>query len=228
VDKVMSEKDDRKELLLKMYDQMFNDIDTHILVVWQSVTVLVGAFAIFALTEKKIISLDITVSLILLLCGWLIAHIYDAGYWYNRNLAIIANIEKQYLDQSDLRSVHYYFGRHRHGNKMITHLRIQYALGVGIGLIVLAFHFLTEIWPRFSTSFHDFKVAPAMPYGMSILIALYLWNLAARCERKYKEFLKNSPGKEIDTTGIDYGEGHGFTDFWRKKFETLFWIWPPK
>ena len=224
----MSEKDDRKELLFKMYDQMFNDIDTHILVVWQSVTVLVGAFAIFALTEKKIISLDVTVSLILLLCGWLLAHIQDAGYWYNRNLAIIANIEKQYLDPSDQRAVHYYFGKHRADNKMITHLRIQYALGIGIGVIVLAFHFLTEVSPHFSTSFRDFKIAPAMPYGMTIAVALYLWNLAARCERKYEEFLENSPGKEIDTTGINYGEGHGYGDFWRNNLEMLFCIWPRK
>ena len=46
---------DRKEFLLKMYDQMFNDINTHILVVWQSVGVVVGAFAVFALVEKNII-----------------------------------------------------------------------------------------------------------------------------------------------------------------------------
>lgn len=42
----------REDLLLKMYDQMFNDINRHIMVVWQSVGVLVGAFAVFALVEK--------------------------------------------------------------------------------------------------------------------------------------------------------------------------------
>src|SRR5690348_12295057 len=90
----------REEFLMRVYDQMFNDIDTHILVVWQSVGVLVGAFAIFALTEKQVITLDVAASLIILIAAWLIGHLYDASYWYNRNLVIIANIERQFLRQS--------------------------------------------------------------------------------------------------------------------------------
>ena len=39
----------------------------HIMVVWQSVAVLIGAFAIFALVEKHIINLDVAVSIIALL-----------------------------------------------------------------------------------------------------------------------------------------------------------------
>src|SRR5229473_588490 len=95
----------RKEFLLKMYDQMFNDIDTHILVVWQSVGVLVGAFAIFALAEKQVISFDMATAMVVLLASWLLAHLQDASYWYNRNLVIIANIERQFLVESDLRSI---------------------------------------------------------------------------------------------------------------------------
>ena len=122
--------DRRDEFLVEMYRQMFNDINRHIMVVWQSVGVVVGAFAIFALVEKNIISVDIATSIIILLCGWLFAHLVDSGYWYNRNLAIIANVERQFLNKSDLRDIHYYFGKHRPNNKMITHLRIQQALGV--------------------------------------------------------------------------------------------------
>jgi hypothetical protein len=48
---------DRKKLLLKMYDQMFNDINSHGIVVWQSIGVVVGAFAIFALVEKNIVTI---------------------------------------------------------------------------------------------------------------------------------------------------------------------------
>jgi hypothetical protein len=103
----------RRDFLLAMYGQLMNDINRHIVVVWQSVGVLFGAFAVFALVEKKIVSLDIATSLILLLCAWVVAHVYDAGYWYNRNLVIIANIERQFLRPSDLREIHYYFGRHR-------------------------------------------------------------------------------------------------------------------
>ena len=114
--------DPRERLLLQMYDQMFNDINRHIMVVWQSVGVLVGAFAIFALTEKQVVTVDVAASLIVLIAGWSLAHLYDAAYWYNRNLVIIANIERQFLRQSDLRDIHYYFGAHRPTNLMITHL----------------------------------------------------------------------------------------------------------
>lgn len=84
----------RRDFLLAMYGQLMNDINRHIVVVWQSVGVLFGAFAVFALVEKQIVSLDIATSLIVILCTWVIAHVYDAGYWYNRNLVIIANIER--------------------------------------------------------------------------------------------------------------------------------------
>ena len=90
----MSMEHDRKEFLLKMYDQMFNDINTHILVVWQSVGVVVGAFAVFALVEKNIIPMDYACTLMVTLCAWLFANLYDAPYWYNRNLVIIAPILK--------------------------------------------------------------------------------------------------------------------------------------
>src|SRR5919206_2459258 len=91
----------RREFLLKMYDQMFNDINRHILTVWQSVGVLIGAFAIFALAEKGVLSTDIATTMIVLLSAWLLAHLHDSSYWYNRNLVIIGNIERQFLRQED-------------------------------------------------------------------------------------------------------------------------------
>src|SRR5438876_1465761 len=119
--------EERKEFLGRMYDQMFNDINTHILVVWQSAGVLVAAFAVLALVEKAIVSMDVATALLALIAAWLLSHLEDASYWYNRNLVIIANIERQFLRPSDIREVHYYFGKHRAVGKMIDHLRIQYA-----------------------------------------------------------------------------------------------------
>jgi hypothetical protein len=200
----------RKELLLKMYDQMFNDINTHIIVVWQSIGVLVGAFAVLALVERNIISVDIGTSLILLLCGWLFANLLDSSYWYNRNLRIIANIERQFLSKSDLREIHYYFGAHRPGNKMITHLRIQRALGVGIGLLVLLFHFSTRVFARLSTPWSNFEFQRLLPYLAVIAVLIYVVRLKRQRDRSYAEFIQNSPGRPVDTSGIIYGEGHGF------------------
>jgi hypothetical protein len=65
----------RSEFLIAMYNQMMNDINRHIVVVWQSVSVLVGAFAAWSLIEKKIISLDIAATLIVIITIWVIAHV---------------------------------------------------------------------------------------------------------------------------------------------------------
>ncbi len=190
-----------------MYGQLMNDINRHIVVVWQSVGVLFGAFAIFALVEKKVVSLDIASSLILLLCAWLIAHVYDAGYWYNRNLVIIANIERQFLRPSDLREIHYYFGRHRRAGALITHLEIQLFLAIGVGLLVLALHFFTVVLPVWQKA----KEGTGLTYlpWVTALAGIFVWWWSRKkASDRYTNFLKNSPGKEIDDAGISHGTGH--------------------
>lgn len=124
----------------------------------------VGAFAVFGLVEKSIISIDIAVSLIVLLAGWLLAHLYDASYWYNRNLVIISNIERQFLQREDLKSIHYYFGKHRSRTSMLTHLKIQYFLGVSIGLLLTGFHFVTRVVPEIGGSRSSFEMQRILPY----------------------------------------------------------------
>lgn len=208
----MSEPDRRDQLLLKMYDQMFSDINRHILVVWQSVGVLVGAFAIFALTEKRIITIDVATALVVLLAAWLVAHLYDAAYWYNRNLTIIANIERQFLVKDDLKLVHYYFGKHRPNNPMLTHLKIQYALAVGLVAIVLGWHFLAQVVPGFGAPWATFDPLRAVPYATTIAAVGYLARLRRQRNKSYTEFVTNSPGMNVDVAGIQYGVGHGFPD----------------
>jgi hypothetical protein len=197
----------RRDFLLAVYGQLMNDINRHIVVVWQSVGVLFGAFAVFALVEKQIISLDIATSLIIILCAWVIAHVYDAGYWYNRNLVIIANIERQFLKPSDLRDIHYYFGRHRKTGALITHLEIQMYLAIGVALLVLATHFFTDVLPVWQ------KTKPGtgltyLPWAAAV-IGLGFWAWSKRkFATRYDTFLANSPGKEIDDSGINHGPGH--------------------
>lgn len=202
----------RDELLLKMYDQMFSDINRHIMVVWQSVGTLVGALAIFALTEKGLIPIDVASALILLICVWLLSHLSDASYWYNRNLAIISNIERQFLVKEDLHDIHYYFGKHRPDNKMITHLRIQYALGVAIALLVALHHALMRVYPGLSSDFAQFEVMRIIPYVVIVAGCVFLYRLHLQRNESYSEFLSNSPGIEVETSGVRYGRGHGFKD----------------
>lgn len=199
----------RNEFLIEVYRQMMNDINRHIMVVWQSVGVLVGAFAIFALVEKQVVSADIASSIILLLCGWLWAHLVDAGYWYNRNLAIISNIERQFLVKDDLKNIHYYFGEHRKNNKMITHLRIQRALGFGLGGLVILYHFTNRVIPGMTLHGSIFDPQRVLPYLMGFAVIMYCLKLQESRNKAYKEFIDNSPGVPLSTEGITYGVGHG-------------------
>ena len=201
--------DERKAFLMQMYTPLFNDINRHIMVVWQSVGVLIGAFAIFALVEKKVVSLDVAVTLILLLVAWLAAHLLDAAYWYNRNLVIIANIERQFLRADDLRAIHYYFGAHRPRNRMLTHLRIQMALGTGVVLLVLGYHASERVLPGFGQPVTAFEFSRALPYLLLVAAGLYLWSLKRARDAAYAEFLRNSPGIAVDTACVRYGPGHG-------------------
>lgn len=200
---------DRQELLLKMYDQLFNDINRHIVVIWQSISVLIGSFAIYALVEKKIISIDLASAIIVLLSAWLISHLYDSAYWYNRNLTMIANIERQFLLKEDLKDIHYYFGKHRPVNSMLTHLKIQYALGIGLCSIVLLYHFFVRVVPGFTASFRNIDPVRSLPYLVLFASFFFLKWLRKNRRDSYQEFLDNSPGIEVDVTGINYGVGHG-------------------
>lgn len=208
--KQMSDKADqnRKEFLMHMYNEMFNDINRHILVVWQSVGVVIGAFALIGLAGRAILPLDVAVGLIALIGLWLLAHLEDAGYWYNRNLAIIANIERQFLEKADLRNIHYYFGKHRRKIVMLTHLKIQYLFGIGIIFLVLLYHFLTRVVPGLGAPWANFEPLRGLPYFIVVVGAVVVLRLHGKMKKKYAEFLQNSPGMDVDTKGIKYGEGH--------------------
>ena len=202
---------ERRDLLLHMYDQMFNDINRHIIVVWQPIALVVGSVGLLVAGTKEFISLDIATTLIVLLAGWLLATIYDSSYWYNRNLVIIANIERQFLRQSDLKHIHYYFGQHRSKQAMLTHLHIQWCLALGVGIISLIYHLCSQILPMcpwISSPTTDFRLWVIIPYLAAVGVFMWVSRVRRHRMESYDEFLKNSPGIPIDTTGIDYGIGH--------------------
>jgi hypothetical protein len=198
----------RSDFLIAMYNQLMNDINRHIVVVWQSVTALLGAFAAWSLIEKNIISLDVAVTFIIVIAIWVIAHVYDSAYWYNRNLAMIANIERQFLRQSDLREIHYYWGKHRQSYSMIRHLKLQKWLALGIAGLVLGIQFNTTMLPLLRNCFAGSQAQNFLPW-ITAAVGGYIWyQQHHHSAKKYREFLHNSPGKAVDTTGIEYGVGH--------------------
>jgi hypothetical protein len=202
----------RNDFLMKMYDQMCAEINRNVLVVWQSIGVLVGVLAVYALVEKQVIPLDFATAFVLLVCGWSVAHIYEETYWYNRNLAIVANIERQFLTTNDLQDIQYYFGEHRQVNKMLDQFKIQYALAIAIAVLFLIFHFAVRVLPGIGSPWSGFEIQRSLPYFLVVAIAIFIYRFKRRYDNKYREFLKNSPGISVDTSSVSYGVGHPIED----------------
>jgi hypothetical protein len=205
--------DDRKTFLMEMYRQMFADINRQMTVVWQAVSVVVGAFALLALVEKNIVPLDVAVSLIVILSAWMYAHMLDGGYWYNRNLVIIANIERQFLLPTDLRDIQFYFGKHRSKiNRMISYFKIQAGLALAISGLVLAFHSFVQVVPGFGLPMSDFQPSRMLPYLAAVACIVTCLFFAKDRRESYENFRENSPGIEVDTSGVVFGPGHTVDD----------------
>lgn len=105
---------DRKDFLLAMYKELFNNIDRHISIVWQSIGVIVSMLGAFLLSEKYHIPSFLTIFIVIVMIGWTIARLIDAEHWYDRNIHIISNIEKIFLtDKDDDVNIHFYFKKNR-------------------------------------------------------------------------------------------------------------------
>jgi hypothetical protein len=206
--------DRRKDFLIEMYKQMFANINRHILVVWQGIAVLAGAVALFALVERDILTFDLACSLFVLLIGWFVAHVLDASAWFNRNLAIMANVERIFLCDEDLHAVHYYFGKHRPNNRMISHFGIQVAFAIALAILVLGTHLVNRVLAGFSLPITYFDWKRALPYAVLLATLVYLLMFWRKTKRDYLELLQNSPGRAVDTSTVTYASGHGHRKKW--------------
>ncbi len=184
----------RREFLMRMYDQMYGDINRNVLVVWQSIGVFVGAIAVFALVGRALLPMDFATTIVIFISAWAIAHTYEATYWYNRNIAIIGNIERQFLTQKDLVDIEYYFGEHRKINKMLDQFRIQYGLSVGIALVFLIYHFDSRVIPGFHSPITDSQVPaePTLPDGGGF--CLFVTVLKETLRQEIQRILGELPG----------------------------------
>lgn len=200
---------DRSDFLLRMYEQMFKDIAQAYTVVWQSAATVFASFAAIALAEKGVVPIDIAVSVVLLVLAWFRLNVIECAYWYNRNLCIIANIEKQFLLVSDLKDIQYYFGSHRPDNKTISHLRNQDFLAYGLGLLIIGYHLFVQVLPGAISTASVFDPIRILPYVVAVICVMYLRVRQAKRDKAYEEFVTNSPGVSVDTTGVSYGVGHG-------------------
>jgi hypothetical protein len=183
----------RDDFLLAMYSQMWGNIDRHILVIWQSVAALLGAFAVLALIEKNVLPIDLACSILVVICAWVVAHVIDANYWFARNLVIITNIERQFLLASDLVSIHPYFRVHRKPT-LLDHLAVQGALAAGVFSLIVGWHFFTRVVPGFTSPWRNFEVVRALPYLFTVASAVMLIPFRRKQVESYNLLLAQSPG----------------------------------
>lgn len=172
---------DEKDLLIAMYGEMWNNINRHVMIVWQSATAILGSLALFSLVEKNIIGLDMGTTLIIILIVWSLAHTYDAATWFNRNQAIISGIERELLGEELRKRLHPVIGKNRSPKKLITQMGIQQALGLALWVLLLGHHFLNRVAPGIVAAHSHFEWARATPYLVTFaaIIPLLLVRKAA-------------------------------------------------
>lgn len=158
---------------------------------------LIAAITAFALIKDNLFSLDMAASVALISCIWLLAHVYDASFWYNRNIVIIANIEQQFLRQDDGGEMKSFFSENQPKGVYMSHC-IQRALGISVAVLVLGFQFYETILPILlkQSKFEIFNAAPWIIAACGGLI----WAIKAHSNvKKYNEFIKNSSGLTDNT-----------------------------
>lgn len=198
----------REQLLLRMYDQMYNDINRHIMVSWQAIALVAGSFALLSFGLEGTIPFDIAIAILVALAGWMMHHVYDSSYWYNRNLVIITNIEKEFLDREDLKKIHPYFSAFRKNNKMISHLRIHRNLGALITLLILGYHFYLRILPGMRADDWVFDPLRALPYLILMVVVGALISFRNDRNGDYNDFINKAKGKTVESFWDDPVRGH--------------------
>lgn len=184
----------RTEFLLEMYRQTSNHLNRHVVLLWQSVALLGGAYAAFAFQEKNVISIHHATAIALLLCGWFCANVYDAYAWFDRNLVIIANIERLFLDKQDTSLVHPYFLKHRDANELVQHFKIQLLLGGMVAAIVALVHFYKQVLPSFKIPNGVFDAELALPYAVLVIVLGYCAYVRHQVFTKAIKLRSSSPG----------------------------------
>ena len=169
----MGDSDRRDDFLKQMYSEMWGNINRHLTVTWQAVGVLAGGFAVFfGLAERQAIPIDIAAALMVLIAAWQLCHVYDANTWFNRNLGIISNIERQFLTKRDEKEIEFYFteGPRKPGN--LVDIWVCTWFGCGVVALVLGIHFVTRVLPGFDSPLSNFEPLRAVPY---VAAAICVW-----------------------------------------------------
>jgi hypothetical protein len=174
-DEVLEISDKEQALLVAMYGKMWDNINRHVVIVWQSITAILGSLALLGWVEKGVIGLDVGTAFVVIFSAWVIAHTYDASAWFNRNQMIVGKIEQLILREDVRKELHSVIGTTRDPRSMILQFQIQYMLALTIGLLALGYHFSRRV--QITWKLADIDLAGTMPY-IAALAAVVLVFLA--------------------------------------------------
>ncbi|CAE6858359.1 hypothetical protein [Paraburkholderia domus] len=183
----------RDVFLLEMYKQCSGHLNRHVTAMWQCIAVVV-AFGATLRMDADGPSFDYAIAVALLLCTWLAASNLDASAWFNRNIAIITNIERLFLESSDASLVHPFFLPPHRANKVIAHFKIQIWFAGSVGFILLALHFFQRVSAGFALPFRCFDPSRALPYGIGFFSLIALVTLKRYQNRQQEKINLKSPG----------------------------------
>jgi hypothetical protein len=182
----------RLDFLATMYKTMWDNINRHVTVMWQSVAVLASAFAASFFLKGGILegrgpAVDVIASLVVVACMWVIAHAYDAGLWCNRNLQIIGNIERELLDPADAVRIHPFVGGRRK-NELLGYFQIQVVLAVSLAGFAMVGHFHSRVRDQLSP---DNPIDPIkiLPYAVLVAGAGWVWWVRRSTRRSFDRFV---------------------------------------
>jgi hypothetical protein len=119
-----------------------------------------------------------------------VAHVLDASWWFNRNLLIITNIERQFLSRTDVREIHCYFEKHPDPTMLDQH-RIHRAFGIAVTAVGLMHHVVKRVYSLIGTSNEKFEAMSTMPYAVFVLCSIVLVTFYVR-ERKVYSKLRSA------------------------------------
>jgi len=156
------------------------------------------------LVEKKLISLDFASVLAVCIGTWMTGHAIDGNFWVVRNMAIIDNIERQFLVANDKKNIFFYISDPRTWG-VEAFFRIQIAFSLVVMLLMLAHHGFSWFHaPILSNSPVLFTVAKfpltemlvkrSCPYVFCAISFIILITLYCYRKSEFENFIKQSPG----------------------------------
>ncbi|HLJ84255.1 MAG TPA: hypothetical protein VKT51_08815 [Candidatus Eremiobacteraceae bacterium] len=184
----------RSEFLLKVYDTYNAEIGRHFGLAWQAVSIFAASLLAVATSaiHSDVLPTWIVASLYIVLVTWAIQVVLDASFWYNRNLVVIANIERQFLSDDDDRNIQWYFKTHRPTNKPITFMRSLLLFLLVTALIVVTFYF---VFPALAGQSCFYNMARNYVPALVLVLAIaVLRGFSQEKNREYTDFLTHAPG----------------------------------